>query len=78
MEASVAATTKMLDEKKLTKVVVTAPFYQLPRIKLCCQRAGLDVHTVPSAKRCACRSCDLSLVHEVVAFWLSYLQPFLM
>jgi vancomycin permeability regulator SanA len=34
MDASVAATAKLLQEQKLAHVLVTAPFYQLPRIKL--------------------------------------------
>jgi hypothetical protein len=78
MEASVAATAKLLEDQKLAKVLVAAPFYQLPRIKLCCQRAGMDVHTVPIHDKVRMQELRPSLVHEAVALWLSYLQPVLM
>ncbi len=78
MEASVAATAKVLEEQKLARVLVAAPFYQLPRIKLCCQRAGLDVHSVPVRKKLRFQELRPSLIHEGTALWLCYLQPLLM
>ena len=78
MDASVAATAKLLEDQKLAKVLVAAPFYQLPRIKLCCQRAGLNVHTVPVHDQVRLQELRPSLVHEAVALWLCYLQPVLM
>jgi hypothetical protein len=78
MDASVAATAKVLEEQKLAHVVVTAPFYQLPRIKLCCQRAGLDVHTVPVPAKLRLQELRPFLVNEGTALWLCYLQPLLM
>lgn len=78
MEASVAATVKVLEDQKLVRVLVAAPFYQLPRIKLCCQRAGLDVHTVPVREKLRLLELRPSLVREATALWLCYLQPLLM
>jgi len=78
MEASVAATAKVLEEQKLGHILVTAPFYQLPRIKLCCQRAGLDVHTVPVPGKLRLHELQPFLVKEGQALWLCYLHPLLM
>jgi hypothetical protein len=78
MEASVAATAKILGEQKLARVLVAAPFYELPRIKLCCQRAGLDVHSVPVPEKLRLQELPPSLVREATALWLCYLQPLLM
>jgi uncharacterized SAM-binding protein YcdF (DUF218 family) len=78
MEASVTATAKLLEEQKLAKVLIAAPFYQLPRLKLCCQRAGLDVHTVPIHDKIRLQELRPTLAREAVALWLCYLQPVLM
>ena len=69
------------DQKLAPGLVIAAPFYELPRIKLCCERAGLEMRTmrIPLRKRkegplpTALRSV---LIRESTAFWLSYLQPF--
>jgi uncharacterized SAM-binding protein YcdF (DUF218 family) len=75
MEASAAATAKIVEEQRLSKVLVTGPYYQLPRIKLCCQRAGFDVHTVPIRDKARLQELRPAFVREATALWLSYLQP---
>jgi uncharacterized SAM-binding protein YcdF (DUF218 family) len=78
MESSVAATAKIVEEQKLSKVLVTGAYYQLPRIKLCCQRAGFDVHTVPIRDKARLQELRPAFLREATALWLSYLQPILM
>ena len=78
MDALVAATAKVLEEQKLAHVLVTAPFYQLPIIKLCCQRAGLDVHTVPVPAKLRPHEFASLLVNEGAALWLCDPQLLLM
>jgi|HubBroStandDraft_6_1064221.scaffolds.fasta_scaffold27103_5 hypothetical protein len=77
MDASVVATAKIIEEQKLAKVLVAAPYYQLPRIKLCCQRAGLDVHTVPILAKLRLQELRLPIIQEATELWLCYLQPVL-
>lgn len=78
MEASVAGTAKLLEDRKLPKVLLVASFYQLPRLKLCCQRAGLDVHTAPVPDKARLHELRPALAREATALWLCYLQPLLM
>jgi uncharacterized SAM-binding protein YcdF (DUF218 family) len=78
IEGSIAATAKLVEEQKLSKVLVTGPYYQLPRIKLCCQRAGIDVHTVPIRDKARMQELRPAYLREATALWLSYLQPILM
>ena len=55
--------------------IVVSEFYHLPRIKLACQRAGLEVRTVPARPAHWARSWPLaSLAREIPAFWLYYLR----
>ena len=75
MEGSVAATAKIVEEQKLSQVLVTGPYYQLPRIKLCCQHAGFDVHTVPIRDKARLQELRPAFVREATALWMSYLQP---
>ena len=60
MEASVAAMAKVAGDQKLVRLVIAAPFYELPRIKLCCERAGLNATASPCARRSACPHCARS------------------
>jgi vancomycin permeability regulator SanA len=78
MDGSVAATAKLVEEQKLAKVLVTGPYYQLPRIKLCCQRAGFDVHTVPIRDKARLQELRPAFLREASALWLAYVQPLLM
>jgi vancomycin permeability regulator SanA len=75
IEAAVAGAALMLKEQKLARVLVAGPFWLLPRIKLCCQRAGLDAHTVPVAEPVAAKDLRASMLREVGALWLCYLDP---
>ena len=75
VDASVVAAAQALKEQKIAGVLVLAPFYQVPRVKLCCQRAGLDVHSVPMQEELRLKEVQASLVHEAVALWMCFLQP---
>jgi vancomycin permeability regulator SanA len=48
-------------------------FYHLPRIKVTCQRSGLEAYTVP-ADTAALRGMAINLGREDLAFWAYYLR----
>lgn len=79
IDASVSAVAKTLEEQKLSRVLVSGPFYRLPRIKLCCQRAGLDPHVAPAARdEVPFKELRSILPRELGLLWLCHLQPLLM
>lgn len=49
--------------------------YHLPRIKLCFQRSGREVFTVPARQRYVFPNQKLLTAREVAAFWWYYLLP---
>lgn len=49
--------------------------YHLPRIKLCFQRSGREVFTVPARQRYIFPNQKLLTAREVAAFWWYYLLP---
>jgi len=54
-------------------VIMVSEFYHLPRIKLACERAGLQARTVPARPTHAARAWPLkSMAREIPAFWLYY------
>jgi uncharacterized SAM-binding protein YcdF (DUF218 family) len=55
--------------------IAVSEFYHLPRIKLACQRTGIDIRTVPARPAHWARSWPLaSMAREIPAFWLYYLR----
>jgi hypothetical protein len=75
LDAAVAATARTLQEKNLARVLVVGPFYQLPRIKLDYERAGIQASTVPSAESLRLKAQSIPVVREMAAFWLAFVQP---
>ena len=71
-------TAKFLDAQKLPHVLIVARFFEVPRIKLSLQRAGLDVHAAPIREDVRAPQMRPVLAREGMAFWLCYLQPVLM
>jgi uncharacterized SAM-binding protein YcdF (DUF218 family) len=76
--ASLAETAKFLDDQKLPHVVIVARFFEVPRIKLSFQRAGLDVRSAPIREDVRTPQMRPVLVREAAALWMCYLQPLLM
>jgi DUF218 domain len=76
--ARVAEATKLLDDQKLSHVLIVARFFEVPRIKLNFQRAGLDVHCAPIREDVRPARMHPALVREAVALWQCYVQPLLM
>ena len=76
--AMLGETAKFLDEQKLPHVLIVARFFEVPRIKLSLQRAGLDVHAAPIREDVRAPQMRPVLAREGMAFWLCYLQPVLM
>ncbi len=76
--ASLAEATKFLEDQKLSRVLIVARFFEVPRIKLSFQRAGLDSHSVPIREDVRTAQLRPVLVRESAALWMCYLQPLLM
>ncbi len=57
------------------KLLAVSHGYHLPRIKLCYQRSGREVFTVPARQRYVFPNQKLLTAREVAAFWWYYLLP---
>ena len=73
--ATVSNTLPIIRENKFRRVLAVSNYYHLPRIKLCFQRAGQQVFTVPSRHTFGFRMRSFQLAREVVALWAYYLEP---
>ncbi len=65
----------ILSQLSATRVLVVSHFYHLPRIKMTCQRAGLEVFTVPAKESYLLRQLPYNIAREVAALWVYYLRP---
>jgi vancomycin permeability regulator SanA len=72
---ALAGVAKFFDEQKLPQVVIVARFYEVPRIKLALQRAGLDAHALPVREELRTASTRALLAREAAALWMCYVQP---
>jgi uncharacterized SAM-binding protein YcdF (DUF218 family) len=75
--AAFAEAAKFLDEQKLSHVLIVARFFEVPRIRLSLERAGLEVHSAPLGEDVRPAAMRPVLVRESAALWMSYLQPLL-
>ena len=57
-----------------TRILAVSQFYHLPRIKLAYQRAGWNVLTVPAGTSSPIPQTPYSVVREIPAFWVYYLE----
>lgn len=73
--ATVSNSLPIIRENKFRRVLAVSNYYHLPRIKLCFQRAGQQVFTVPSQHTFGLRMRSFQLAREVVALWAYYLEP---
>ncbi len=76
--AVLGETAKFLDGQKLPHVLIVARFFEVPRVRLSLQRAGLDVHAAPIREDVRAPQMRPVLAREGMAFWMCYLQPVLM
>ena len=76
--ALLGETAKFLDAQKLPHVLIVARFFEVPRIRLSLQRAGLDVHAAPIREDVRAPQMRPVLAREGIAFWMCYVQPVLM
>jgi hypothetical protein len=72
---SLDPTAQFLGEQKIAQVVIVARFFEVPRIKLTLQRAGLDAHAVPIREDIRAAYLRPLLFREAVALWACYVQP---
>lgn len=74
----IADSVKVLDEQKLSNVLIVARFYEVPRIKLSMQRTGIDARCLPIREDVRSPKMRLVLFREAAALWMCQLQPLLM
>jgi uncharacterized SAM-binding protein YcdF (DUF218 family) len=72
---TVRNTVPLIQKLGFRRVLAVSNYYHLPRIKLCFQRAGQQVFTVPSKHKFGWRMRSWQLAREVVALWAYYLEP---
>ena len=68
---------KFLDDQKLSHVLIVARFFEVPRLRLSLERAGLEVHSAPLGEDVRPAAMRPVLARESAALWMSYLQPLL-
>ncbi|MBC8289528.1 MAG: YdcF family protein [Planctomycetes bacterium] len=73
--ATIRNTLPLIREHNFRRILAVSNYYHLPRIKLCFQRAGQQVFTVPSCHTFGLRMRSWQLAREVVALWAYYLEP---
>jgi uncharacterized SAM-binding protein YcdF (DUF218 family) len=59
----------------LRRVLAVSHFYHLPRVKMCYQRHGAVVYTVPARESYMLTKMPYLIAREVVALWFYYLGP---
>jgi uncharacterized SAM-binding protein YcdF (DUF218 family) len=74
-QASIKNSGPILSSLGASRVLVVSHFYHLPRIKMTCQRAGLEVYTVPARESRLLGQLPYYMAREVVALWVYYLRP---
>lgn len=74
-EATCRNTSAMFASLGTARVLAVSHFYHLPRIKLCYQRHGCEVYTVPARQTRPLARLPRFMVRETAALWLYYLRP---
>jgi len=74
-QATVDRSIPQLRTAGLSRVLAVSHSYHLPRIKLCYQRGGLDVLTVPASELTPLHAKNAFIAREVAALWMYYLRP---
>jgi vancomycin permeability regulator SanA len=72
--ATVSDTVPFFGADGWTRILAVSQFYHLPRIKLAYQRAGWNVLTVPAGTSTPIPQTPYSVVREIPAFWVYYLE----
>ncbi|HEV8070916.1 MAG TPA: hypothetical protein VGP76_24600 [Planctomycetaceae bacterium] len=73
--AALAESAKFLAEQKLSQVLLVARFFEVPRIRLTYQRAGLDAHSMPIREDVRPAAMRPIILREATALWMCCLQP---
>jgi len=72
--ATVRNTSTLFRSLGATRVLAVSHGYHLPRVKMCYQRHGLEVYTVPATQARTLRAMPFLVVREVAAAWAYYLR----
>jgi uncharacterized SAM-binding protein YcdF (DUF218 family) len=70
--ATVRNTHDIFEQHGVKRVLAVSHFYHLPRVKLCYQRAGLEVYTVPAKESRTLPKMPYLMAREVAAMWAYY------
>jgi hypothetical protein len=73
--AALAESVKFLDEQKLSRALIVARSFEVPRIRLTFQRAGFEAHSMPIREDVRPAAIRPLLFREAAALWMCYLQP---
>lgn len=74
-EATARNTVAIFEALGAGRILVVSHFYHLPRIKLCYQRLGWDVYTVPARQTRVLARLPRYMAREVAALWVYYGRP---
>jgi uncharacterized SAM-binding protein YcdF (DUF218 family) len=74
-QSTVANTQQIFHAHKVRSVLAVSHFYHLPRVKMCYQRAGMEVYTVPATQKMAIAKMPYLMAREVAAIWAYYVSP---
>ena len=74
-QETVVNTVAMAKRLGFKKILAVSHDYHLPRIKMCYQRSGMEVYTVPATQAWPLRQKPYFMAREVAAFWVYYLRP---
>jgi uncharacterized SAM-binding protein YcdF (DUF218 family) len=74
-QATVRNTDALFKREGIRSVLAVSHAYHLPRVKMCYQRKGWDVYTVPAEQKYILRAMPFMVAREVAAMWVYYLAP---
>jgi uncharacterized SAM-binding protein YcdF (DUF218 family) len=74
-QATVRNTDALFRREGIHSVLAVSHAYHLPRVKMCYQRKGREVYTVPAEQKFILRAMPFMVAREVAATWVYYLAP---
>lgn len=74
-DETVVNTVPLFRKHGFERVLAVSHFFHLPGIKLACQRAGIDVFTVPARQKFRLPNEGFMLAREIVAMWACDARP---
>ncbi len=66
---------QLLADRQMDRILAVSHFYHLARIKMACDRVGLEAYTVPAQTPSTLVKLPWFMIREMAAFWFYYLSP---